>query len=99
MGCWALTSTPVSPSGLFALSDLDERFISDEAANLLYTARNNRLLAYALNETAWWIKDQNTIHETSRNNLINFVLVLVLSWIVPSVNGLTEACQKLKACP
>jgi outer membrane protein assembly factor BamB len=32
------------------LSDLDERFISDEAANLLYTAVNNRLLAYALNE-------------------------------------------------
>lgn len=32
------------------LSDLDERFISDEAANLLYTARNNRLLAYTLNE-------------------------------------------------
>ncbi len=33
-----------------SLSDLDERFISDEAANLLYTARSNRLLAYALNE-------------------------------------------------
>lgn len=33
------------------LSDLDERFISDEAANLLYTAKNNRLLAYALNES------------------------------------------------
>jgi outer membrane protein assembly factor BamB len=32
------------------LSDIDERFISDEAADLLYTARNNRLLAYALNE-------------------------------------------------
>jgi len=32
------------------LSDLDERFISDEAAKLLYTARSNRLLAYALNE-------------------------------------------------
>ena len=32
------------------VSDLDERFISDEAANLLYTARNNRLLAYTLNE-------------------------------------------------
>ncbi|MBA3513589.1 MAG: PQQ-binding-like beta-propeller repeat protein [Pyrinomonadaceae bacterium] len=33
-----------------SLSDLDERFISDEAAKLLYTARSNRLLAYALNE-------------------------------------------------
>ena len=32
------------------LSDLDDRFISDEAANLLYTARNNRLLAFGLNE-------------------------------------------------
>lgn len=32
------------------VGDLDERFISDEAANLLYTARNNRLLAYPLNE-------------------------------------------------
>jgi len=32
------------------LSDLDERFISDEAANLLYTGKNNRLLAYALSE-------------------------------------------------
>jgi hypothetical protein len=34
------------------LSDPDERFISDEAAKLLYTARNNRLLAYALNENS-----------------------------------------------
>ncbi|CAN5617270.1 hypothetical protein BH20ACI3_BH20ACI3_23150 [soil metagenome] len=33
-----------------SLSDLDERFISDEAANLLYTAKSNRLLAYPLNE-------------------------------------------------
>ncbi len=33
------------------VSDLDERFVSDDAANLLYTARNNRLLAYTLNET------------------------------------------------
>jgi len=32
------------------LSDLDERFINDEAANLLYTAKSNRLLAYPLNE-------------------------------------------------
>jgi hypothetical protein len=32
------------------ISDLDERFVSDEAANLLYTAKNNRLLGYALNE-------------------------------------------------
>ena len=32
------------------LTDLDERFVSDEVANLLYTARNNRLFAYALNE-------------------------------------------------
>jgi outer membrane protein assembly factor BamB len=32
------------------LSDLDERFISDEAAKLLYTAKDNRLLAYNLNE-------------------------------------------------
>ena len=31
------------------LSDPDERFISDEAANLLYTAQDNRLLAYDLN--------------------------------------------------
>lgn len=31
------------------LSDIDERFISDEAANLLYTAQDNRLLAYELN--------------------------------------------------
>lgn len=30
------------------LSDPDERFISDEAANLLYTAQDNRLLAYDL---------------------------------------------------
>jgi outer membrane protein assembly factor BamB len=32
------------------VNDLDVRFISDDAANLLYTARNNRLLAYSLNE-------------------------------------------------
>jgi outer membrane protein assembly factor BamB len=32
------------------ISDLDARFISDEAANLLYTAKDNRLLSYALNE-------------------------------------------------
>ncbi|MCA1557251.1 MAG: hypothetical protein LC731_01780, partial [Acidobacteria bacterium] len=31
------------------LSDPDERFISDETMNLLYTARDNRLVAYALN--------------------------------------------------
>lgn len=31
------------------LSDLDERFISDEAAGLLFTARNNRLIAFDLN--------------------------------------------------
>ena len=30
------------------LDDPDERFISDEAAGLLYTARDNRLLAYTL---------------------------------------------------
>ncbi|MGI9167621.1 MAG: PQQ-binding-like beta-propeller repeat protein [Pyrinomonadaceae bacterium] len=33
------------------LSDPDERFISDEAANLLYVSKDNRLLAYSLNET------------------------------------------------
>ena len=33
------------------LSDPDEQFISDEAANLLYVSKDNRLLAYALNET------------------------------------------------
>jgi len=32
------------------LGALDERFISDEAADLLYTSQDNRLLAYALNE-------------------------------------------------
>lgn len=32
------------------LSDPDERFISDEAVNLLYVSQDNRLLAYALNE-------------------------------------------------
>ena len=32
------------------VTELDERFISDEAANLLYTASNNRLLGYTLNE-------------------------------------------------
>jgi outer membrane protein assembly factor BamB len=32
------------------LSDLDDRFISDEAAKLLYTAKDNRLLAYSLDE-------------------------------------------------
>lgn len=32
------------------LGSLDERFVSDEAADLLYTSENNRLLAYALNE-------------------------------------------------
>jgi outer membrane protein assembly factor BamB len=31
------------------LSDPDERFISDEAASLLYSARDNRLIAYPLN--------------------------------------------------
>ncbi|HYO92084.1 MAG TPA: hypothetical protein VEQ40_10625, partial [Pyrinomonadaceae bacterium] len=30
------------------LGDPDERFVSDEAANLLYVAQDNRLLAYAL---------------------------------------------------
>jgi outer membrane protein assembly factor BamB len=39
------------PQRAVRISDLDDRFISDEAANLLYTARNNRLLAYDLNET------------------------------------------------
>jgi hypothetical protein len=33
------------------LSNLDERFINDEAANLLYVANDNRLLAYPLNKT------------------------------------------------
>jgi len=33
------------------LSDPDERFIIDEVANLLYDSSDNRLLAYALNET------------------------------------------------
>lgn len=31
------------------LGDPDERFVSDEAANLLYVAQDNRLLAYQLN--------------------------------------------------
>lgn len=31
------------------LNDPDERFVSDEPANLLYTAQDNRLLAYELN--------------------------------------------------
>ena len=33
------------------LSSLDERFINDEAANLLYVANDNLLLAYPLNKT------------------------------------------------
>lgn len=32
------------------LSDPDERFLSDEAASLVYTAKDNRLLSYPLNE-------------------------------------------------
>ncbi len=32
------------------LSDPDERFISDEATSLLYVSKDNRLLAYSLNE-------------------------------------------------
>ncbi len=32
------------------LGDPDDRFVSDEAAGLLYTAKDNRLLAYPLNE-------------------------------------------------
>jgi outer membrane protein assembly factor BamB len=32
-----------------SLNDPDERFISDEATNLLYTAKDNRLVAYTLN--------------------------------------------------
>ena len=31
------------------LSDPDDRFVSDEAADLLYTAKDNRMLAYSLN--------------------------------------------------
>ncbi|MGI8733947.1 MAG: PQQ-binding-like beta-propeller repeat protein [Pyrinomonadaceae bacterium] len=38
-----------APERAVRLSDLDERFISDEAASLLYTAQDNRLLAYELN--------------------------------------------------
>ncbi len=38
------------PERAVRLSDLDARFISDEGANLLYTAKDNRLLAYALNQ-------------------------------------------------
>ena len=49
MACWALTSTPVSLARRSS-HDLDARFISDEGANLLYTAKDNRLLAYALNQ-------------------------------------------------
>jgi hypothetical protein len=38
------------PERAIRLSDPDERFISDEVTSLLYTAEDNRLLAYALNE-------------------------------------------------
>ena len=40
-------NTGVAERGV-RLNDPDERFISDEAANLLYTAQDNRLLAYDL---------------------------------------------------
>lgn len=33
---------------IIQLNNPDERFVSDEAADLLYTAQDNRLLAYAL---------------------------------------------------
>jgi outer membrane protein assembly factor BamB len=33
------------------LSDLDERFISDEAAGMMYAANANRLLGYSVNQT------------------------------------------------
>ena len=39
------------PERTVRLSNLDERFISDEAADLLYVANDNRLLAYPLNDT------------------------------------------------
>jgi outer membrane protein assembly factor BamB len=38
-----------SPERYVRLSDPDERFVSDETANLLYVSKDNRLLAYVLN--------------------------------------------------
>ena len=38
-----------SPERAIRVSDLDERFISDEAASLLYVAKDNQLRAYSLN--------------------------------------------------
>ncbi len=37
------------PDRAVRISDLDERFISDEVVNLLYIAKDNELRAYSLN--------------------------------------------------
>ncbi|MGI9164867.1 MAG: PQQ-binding-like beta-propeller repeat protein [Pyrinomonadaceae bacterium] len=58
------------------LNGLDERFISDEVANLLYTARDNRLLAYALNEKVLWInpsQNQGSSRTVSVNDALRVV--------------------------
>lgn len=36
------------PDRAVRISDLDERFISDEIVNLLYTSKDNQLRAYSL---------------------------------------------------
>jgi hypothetical protein len=38
------------PERAIRVSDPDERFISDDTVNLLYTAQDNRVLAYPLDE-------------------------------------------------
>jgi outer membrane protein assembly factor BamB len=38
------------PERAIDLNELDERFISDEAAELLYTSQDNRIISYPLNE-------------------------------------------------
>jgi hypothetical protein len=38
------------PERALRLSDLDERFISDESSNLLYVAKDSQLRAFALDE-------------------------------------------------
>lgn len=40
-----------APARSLRLSDLDERFVSDEVVNLLYMSKDNQLRAYSLNET------------------------------------------------
>jgi hypothetical protein len=39
-----------APQREVRISDLDERFISDEVVNLLYISKDNQLRAYSLNE-------------------------------------------------